>query len=479
MDRLTALIDRAEEEGCVNLSQFSELIQELELDEEELSRVYEDLAERGIELSDDCGMVKDDDTVVINGDLATATTDALQLFLNEAGRYKLLTAEEEVELAKRIERGEKDAKDLMINSNLRLVVSIAKRYQGHGLSLLDLIQEGIIGLIRAAEKFDHRRGFKFSTYATWWIRQAVQRGVANKSRTIRIPVHIVEREQRIARAERELVVKLGRQPTDQELAKAAKLPVKQVREVKQAARAVTSLDRPIGDDDSSSFGDLFAADQADTEEEIEISLREETLRKAIADLPGTRAAGAEAPLRHERRPRSDVARGDRPRSSGSPASGFARSRRTRSRRCRCYARSPASAKLPESDDLEALGDHEERAAEGRALGPRAHVVEVDLLAERARDLEAASVVDRVLGHRHQLRDEQVLCAQHAHRHRLDLALLAALDQLVVDVEAGGARRSGRRARPRPTPCRATPPAASPGATPRPPVSRARGRRPTA
>ena len=285
MDRLTALIDRAEEEGCVNLSQFSELIQELELDEEELSRVYEDLAERGIELSDDCGIVKDDDTVVVNGDLAAATTDALQLFLNEAGRYKLLTAEEEVELAKRIERGEKDAKDLMINSNLRLVVSIAKRYQGHGLSLLDLIQEGIIGLIRAVEKFDHRRGFKFSTYATWWIRQAVQRGVANKSRTIRIPVHIVEREQRIARAERELVVELGRQPTDQELAKAAKLPVKQVREVKQAARAVTSLDKPIGDDGSSSFGDLFAADQADTEEEIEISLREETLRKAIADLP--------------------------------------------------------------------------------------------------------------------------------------------------------------------------------------------------
>ncbi len=285
MDRLTALIDRAEELGCVNLSQFSELVQELELDEEELSRVYEELAERGIELSDDCGTVKDDDTVFVNGDLATATTDALQLFLNEAGRYKLLTAEEEVELAKRIERGEKEAKDLMINSNLRLVVSIAKRYQGHGLSLLDLIQEGIIGLIRAVEKFDHRKGFKFSTYATWWIRQAVQRGVANKSRTIRIPVHIIEREQKIARAERELVVKLGRQPTDQELAQAAKLPVKQVREVKSAARAVTSLDRPIGDDGSGSYGDLFAADQAGTEEEIEISLREETLRKAIAELP--------------------------------------------------------------------------------------------------------------------------------------------------------------------------------------------------
>src|ERR687884_522820 len=154
------------------------------------------------------------------------TTDALQLFLNEAGRYPLLTAAEEVELAKRIEGGDQDAKDLMINSNLRLVVSIAKKYQGHGLSLLDLIQEGIIGLIRAVEKFDYRKGFKFSTYATWWIRQAVQRGVANKARTIRIPVHIVEREQKIARAERQLAPRLGRQPTDDEVAKEAKLPVK-------------------------------------------------------------------------------------------------------------------------------------------------------------------------------------------------------------------------------------------------------------
>jgi RNA polymerase primary sigma factor len=285
MDRLTALIDRAEEQGCVNLSQFSELLHELDLDHEELAHVYEQLEERGIELSDDCGHVREDDATFVNGDLAHATTDALQLFLNEAGRYKLLTAEEEVELAKRIERGDKQAKDLMINSNLRLVVSIAKRYQGHGLSLLDLIQEGIIGLIRAVEKFDYRKGFKFSTYATWWIRQAVQRGVANKSRTIRIPVHIVEREQKIARAERELVTKLGRQPTDQELAKAAKLPLKQVKEVKAAARAVTSLDKPIGDDDSGSYGDLFAADQVHTDEEVEISLRQETLRKALDELP--------------------------------------------------------------------------------------------------------------------------------------------------------------------------------------------------
>jgi RNA polymerase primary sigma factor len=285
MDRLTALIDRAEEQGCVNLAQFNDLLQELDLDDEDIARVYEQLDERGIELTDDCGRVREEDATFVNGDLNQATTDALQLFLNEAGRYKLLTAEDEVELAKRIERGDKQAKDLMINSNLRLVVSIAKRYQGHGLSLLDLIQEGIIGLIRAVEKFDYRKGFKFSTYATWWIRQAVQRGVANKSRTIRIPVHIVEREQKLARAERELVIKLGRQPTDQELAKAAKLPLKQVREVKGAARAVTSLDRPIGEDDSGSYGDLFAAQQAQTEEEVEISLREDTLRKALGELP--------------------------------------------------------------------------------------------------------------------------------------------------------------------------------------------------
>jgi RNA polymerase primary sigma factor len=283
-EQFQTLIARGEEEGCVNLSQFNELVAEHELEDEELARLYEQLDERGIELSDDCGRETEDSTYV-NGDLAVATTDALQLFLNEAGRWPLLTKEEEVELAKRIERGDQAAKERMINSNLRLVVSIAKRYQGHGLSLLDLIQEGIIGLIRAVEKFDWRRGFKFSTYATWWIRQAVQRGVANKSRTIRIPVHIADREQRIARAERDLAPRLGRQPTEEEVAKQAKLPLKQVREVRQAARAITSLDRPVGDESDAALVDLFASDQAPPEEELTVSLEQDVLHRAVAQLP--------------------------------------------------------------------------------------------------------------------------------------------------------------------------------------------------
>jgi RNA polymerase primary sigma factor len=281
---LNVLMERAEEQGCLNLSEWSELLQASDLDDDEVEGLYRQLEERGIELTDDCGRSVQENTYV-NGDLATATTDALQLFLNEAARYPLLTAAEEVELAKRVERGDKAAKDRMVNSNLRLVVSIAKKYQGHGLSLLDLIQEGIIGLIRAVEKFDWRRGFKFSTYATWWIRQAVQRGVANKSRTIRIPVHIAEREQKIARAERELTAKLERPPTEEEVAKAAKLSLKHVREVRQAARAVTSLDRPLGDENDGSLGDLIGVHEGAVEEEVEVSFQEQTLRRALAELP--------------------------------------------------------------------------------------------------------------------------------------------------------------------------------------------------
>jgi RNA polymerase primary sigma factor len=288
-DPIARLLEHGEEHGCIHLTQLNELVQTLELEEEEIETLFERIEASGIDLTDDCARVTTDvkpETTYNIDDLSSSTMDALQLFLNEAGRYPLLTASEEVELAKLIERGDKSAKDRMINSNLRLVVSIAKKYQGHGLSLLDLIQEGIIGLIRAVEKFDYRKGFKFSTYATWWIRQAVQRGVANKARTIRIPVHIVEREQKIARAERELIAQTERAPTDDEVAKKAKLPLKQVREVRQAARAVTSLDRPLGDEhDSASYGDLFASDAAPIEEEVHISLAEDTLHAAVKELP--------------------------------------------------------------------------------------------------------------------------------------------------------------------------------------------------
>src|SRR5215469_5024780 len=279
-DQLRALMEHAEESGCVNLSAFTQVLTELDLEDDEVSALYEQFDERGIELTDDCSLPDPEETHFSNETVAAMTTDSLQLFLNEAGRYALLTAAEEVELAKQIERGDGRAKDRMINSNLRLVVSIAKKYQGHGLSLLDLIQEGIIGLIRAVETFDWRRGYKFSTYATWWIRQAVQRGVANKSRTIRIPVHIVEREQRIARAERELTLKLERPPTDEEVSKTAKLSLKHVREVRGAARAVASLDKPLGDEGDTAFGDLVATDK-----EVVVGLSEHLLRNAVSKLP--------------------------------------------------------------------------------------------------------------------------------------------------------------------------------------------------
>src|SRR5262245_31137108 len=250
-----------------------------------MSSFLEELDERDVAVRDDCGRSGEAAPTYLNADLAAATTDTLQLFLNEIGRYPLLTAAQEVELAKRIERGDMRAKEQMINSNLRLVVSIAKHYQGHGLSLLDLIQEGIIGLIRASEKFDWRKGFKFSTYATWWIKQAVQRGVANKARTIRIPVHVVEREQKVVRAERELIAEHGRAPTDEEVAQRAKLTVKHVREVHRAARAVTSLDKPVGEDESGSLSELFAADGHTPAEEVEVKLTESALRRAVNGLP--------------------------------------------------------------------------------------------------------------------------------------------------------------------------------------------------
>src|ERR687894_2231537 len=232
--QVAALLERGEEQGCLNLSELEEFVQALGLQEDDVREIYELIDEKNIEMSDDCGRQGVEATRYLNENLAGTTTDALQLFLNEIRRYPLLTAAEEVELAKAIERGDIEAKERMINSNLRLVVSIAKKYQGQELSLLDLIQEGIFGLIRAAEKFDWRKGYKFSTYATFWIRQAIQRGIANKARTIRIPVHIGQRERKVARVERELHTRLGRAPTDEEVAKEAEVTVEEIEEMRDA-----------------------------------------------------------------------------------------------------------------------------------------------------------------------------------------------------------------------------------------------------
>jgi RNA polymerase primary sigma factor len=306
--RLDALLERGEEQGCVNLSEISDLIRDLDLGDDDVSELHNRLESLHIDVSDDCGKHTTTTTRFMPHDMAGSTTDALQLFLNELGRYSLLTAAEEIELAKRIERGDMTAKERMILSNLRLVVSIAKKYQGADLPLLDLIQEGIFGLVRAAEKFDWRKGYKFSTYATFWIRQAIQRGIETKARTIRIPIHVGQRERKIAKAERQLQTRLGRAPTDEEIAEAAGITVEHVRDARDAARTIASLDRPVGEEGDTSFGDLLPSDEMPPEEEVHISLREEALRRAVDRLPeperevvqlryGIDGAGEPTPLR--------------------------------------------------------------------------------------------------------------------------------------------------------------------------------------
>ena len=248
--------------------------------------MHERLEARGVEVSDDCANGEKAPGPLYNHDeLVVMTSDTLQLFLRDVRRHPLLSAEEEVELAKRIERGDLEAKERMVNSNLRLVVSLAKKYQGHELALLDLIQEGILGLIRAAEKFDWRKGYKFSTYATFWIRQAIQRGLANQGRTIRIPVHIGQRERKIARVERELAAQHGRPPADEEIAAAAEITVEELNETREVMRTITSLERPVGEEGDTELGDLLASEERPPEEEVEIGLRDETVRAALDQLP--------------------------------------------------------------------------------------------------------------------------------------------------------------------------------------------------
>jgi RNA polymerase primary sigma factor len=282
---LQELFEAAEQTGSLRYAHLVEALEPLRLDPLETDGVYRALEQRGIEILEaEPEHQPPPPPPAPQPVVQETTTDALQLFLRDAGRHALLTAAQEVELAKRIERGDPQAKQTMIQSNLRLVVSIAKNYRNQGLPFLDLIQEGTLGLIRAVEKFDWRRGYKFSTYATWWIRQAVARALADKARTIRMPVHIVERMQKLNRAERTLWTQLGREPTLEEIAEEANLPIAQAHEVKAAARASTSLDQPVGDTDDAVFGDFVAGDGPLPDEEVEVSLRCEALAEALRAL---------------------------------------------------------------------------------------------------------------------------------------------------------------------------------------------------
>jgi RNA polymerase primary sigma factor len=287
-DQVKALIERSEERGYIEPTELEAFALEHELSEEEAEAFARELETSGLDVGPPAATVVEKDPVeeVWAADAPAGAADSLQLFLADVGRHKLLTAADEVALAKRIERGDPVAKRRMIESNLRLVVSIAKGYRGLGVPFLDLIQEGTLGLNRAVEKFDWRRGFKFSTYATWWIRQSVQRAVANHARTIRVPVHVVERQQKLSRAARRLEVELGREATKEELAEATGLPIQHVDEALSAAHASVSLNQNVGADDEGELGDLFAdRDATDPFDEAEESLRRQGVRRALDALP--------------------------------------------------------------------------------------------------------------------------------------------------------------------------------------------------
>jgi RNA polymerase primary sigma factor len=274
------LLEESAERGFVEEKDIQALADEHELTEDDLTALRAALEERDVIVREPQEETRPVATAHVSG-----TLDPLQLFMDAAGRHKLLTAADEVALAKRIEKGDLAAKERMINSNLRLVVSIAKRYQGHDVPLLDLIQEGVIGLNRAAEKFDWRKGYKFSTYATWWIRQACQRAVANQSKTIRIPVHVQERRIKLNRASAELQAKLGREATPEELAHATRLKLEHVTEALDAVDSV-SLNQGLGSDGDSELGDLFADESSiDPAEEAVESVRRQRVQRAVADLP--------------------------------------------------------------------------------------------------------------------------------------------------------------------------------------------------
>jgi RNA polymerase primary sigma factor len=289
------LLEGAEERGFVLAAELEAFALEHDLAEDEVEQLTRELEAIGLEVGEPAAEPDDEARKAPERTAPepepqpqplVGAADSLQLFLADIGRHKLLTAAEEVMLAKAIERGDVTAKRRMIESNLRLVVSIAKGYRGLGVPFLDLIQEGTLGLNRAVEKFDWRRGYKFSTYATWWIRQSVQRAVANHARTIRVPVHVVERQQKLGRAARRLEVELGREATKDELAEATGLPIQHVDEALGAAQASVSLNQTVGADDEGELGDLFAdREAADPFEEAEESLRRQGVRRALDALP--------------------------------------------------------------------------------------------------------------------------------------------------------------------------------------------------
>ena len=304
LDELRPLIAEGQERGFLTFGQIEACLEEVEVTKEQLQELHSYLEEQGIDVVDaadgkplkrDAGggdnasaaQAQSEDRKKLEIDLTVEPSlDSLRLYLRSIGRVELLTAEQEVMLARRIERGDMDAKQQMIEANLRLVVSIAKSYLGRGLTFLDLIQEGSMGLIRAVEKFDYRRGYKFSTYATWWIRQAVTRAIADKGRTIRIPVHMVEKLNKVVHVERQLVQQLGREPTPDEIANELETSVREVRDVLRMAQQPISLEKPIGEEEESELGDFVEDQTAESPFELAAErLRRENLRRALAALP--------------------------------------------------------------------------------------------------------------------------------------------------------------------------------------------------
>ncbi|HXO06413.1 MAG TPA: RNA polymerase sigma factor RpoD [Solirubrobacteraceae bacterium] len=305
LDELRPLIAEAQERGYLTFAQIERCLEEVEVTKEQVQELHAYLDEHGIDVVEADGRPASSEGSSVEANARHAATpeverpkkvevdltvepslDSLRLYLRSIGRVNLLTAEQEVELARRIERGDMLAKQRMIESNLRLVVSIAKSYLGRGLTFLDLIQEGSMGLIRAVEKFDYRRGYKFSTYATWWIRQAVTRAIADKGRTIRIPVHMVEKLNKVVHVERQLVQQLGREPTPDEIAAELETTVREVRDVLRMAQQPISLEKPIGEEDDSELGDFVEDQTAESPFELASEhLRRENLRRALSALP--------------------------------------------------------------------------------------------------------------------------------------------------------------------------------------------------